>query len=159
MIAGHLVAKAKAGILSSRGGNSFIKSFTLIRPPILSNMKTLLAYYAMLHIMRIQPPLFVYYENFTSRLIWDKSDMEFVKNFTPSDFQAKNFTPPISPNFNSFSKKNTKNDWKWRYLHRWQKFYTAAGTDGTDKFHLWVKLSRITKYEILFHPTLKLCFS
>ena len=21
-------------------------------------------------------------------------------------------------------------------LHRWQKFYTAAGTDGTDKFHL-----------------------
>ena len=41
----HLVAKAKAGILSSRGGNSFIKSFTLIRPPISSNMKTLLAYY------------------------------------------------------------------------------------------------------------------
>jgi len=34
--------------------------------------------------------------------------MEFVKNFTPSDFQAKNFTPSISPNFNSFSDKNTK---------------------------------------------------
>ena len=31
--------------------------------------------------------------------------MEFVKNFTPPDFQAKNFTPSISPNFNSFSKK------------------------------------------------------
>ena len=31
--------------------------------------------------------------------------MEFVKKFTPSDFQAKNFTPSISPNFNSFSKK------------------------------------------------------
>ena len=34
--------------------------------------------------------------------------MEFVKNFTPHDFQAKNFTPSISPNFNSFSDKNTK---------------------------------------------------
>ena len=37
------------------------------------------------------------------------SDMEFVKNFTPSDFQAKNFTPSISPNFNSFSKKKSRN--------------------------------------------------
>ena len=38
------------------------------------------------------------------------SDMEFVKKFTPHDFQAKNFTPSMSPNFNSFSDKNTK---KW----------------------------------------------
>ena len=37
-------------------------------------------------------------------------DMEFVKSFTPPDLQAKNFTPSISPNFNSFSDKNTK---KW----------------------------------------------
>ena len=36
------------------------------------------------------------------------TDMEFVINFTPSDFQAKNFTPSILPNFNSFSDKNTK---------------------------------------------------
>ena len=36
------------------------------------------------------------------------SDMEFVKNFKPTDFQAKNFTLSISPNFNSFSYKNTK---------------------------------------------------
>ena len=36
------------------------------------------------------------------------ADMEFVINFTPSDFQAKNFTPSILPNFNSFSDKNTK---------------------------------------------------
>ena len=28
--------------------------------------------------------------------------MRFVKKFTPPDFQAKNFTPLISPNFNSF---------------------------------------------------------
>ena len=34
--------------------------------------------------------------------------------------------------------KNTKNEWKWRNLLRWQKFYTAAGTDGMDKFHLWL---------------------
>ena len=33
--------------------------------------------------------------------------------------------------------KNTKNEWKWRNLLRWQKFYTAAGTDGMEKFHLW----------------------
>ena len=35
-------------------------------------------------------------------------DMEFVQNFTPLDFQVKNFTPSISPNFNSFSKKKHK---------------------------------------------------
>ena len=35
-------------------------------------------------------------------------DMEFVQNFTPPDFQAKNFTPSISPNFNSFSGKKHK---------------------------------------------------
>ena len=52
------------------------------------------------------------------------------------DFQAETFTPSISPNFNSFSDQNTKNEWKWRNLHRWQKIYTAAGTDGMDKFHL-----------------------
>ena len=36
------------------------------------------------------------------------ADIEFVKNFTPPDFRAKNFTPSISPNFNSFSKKTHK---------------------------------------------------
>ena len=41
---------------------------------------------------------------------WQMPDMEFVKNFTLPDFQAKNFTPSISPNFNSFSKKNNKNE-------------------------------------------------
>ena len=38
------------------------------------------------------------------------SDMEFVKNFTPPDFQAKNFTPSISPSFNSFSDKKHKDE-------------------------------------------------
>ena len=67
-------------------------------------------------------------------------DMEFFKKITPPDFQANNFTPSISPNFNSVSgKKNTKNEWKWRNLHRWQKFYTAAGIDGIDKSHLCIQ--------------------
>ena len=35
-------------------------------------------------------------------------DMEFVQNFTPPDFRAKHFTPSVSPNFNSFSKKKHK---------------------------------------------------
>ena len=34
--------------------------------------------------------------------------MRFVKNFTPPDFQAKDFTPLISLNFNSFSDKKHK---------------------------------------------------
>ena len=40
-----------------------------------------------------------------------ESDMEFVQNFTPPDFQAKNFTPSISPNCNSFSKKKRRTPW------------------------------------------------
>ena len=64
--------------------------------------------------------------------------MEFVKNFTPTDFPAKNFTPSISPNFNSLSKKKHKKmSENGKNLQRWQKFYTAAGSDGMDKFHLW----------------------
>ena len=34
--------------------------------------------------------------------------MEFVKKFTPPEFQAKTFTPSISANFNSFGDKNKK---------------------------------------------------
>ena len=34
--------------------------------------------------------------------------MEFVKKFTLPDFQAKNFTPSISPHLNSVSGKKTK---------------------------------------------------
>ena len=36
------------------------------------------------------------------------ADMRFVQNFTLPNFQAKNFTLSISPNFNSFSKKKHK---------------------------------------------------
>ena len=59
--------------------------------------------------------------------------MRLVKTFTPPDFQAKNFTPLISQNFNSFGGKNTKNEWN---LHGCQKIYTAAGSDSSDKSHL-----------------------
>ena len=58
------------------------------------------------------------------------SDINFVQNFTLQDFQAKTLTPPSSPNFNTFSDGNTIK------LHRWQKFYTAAGSDRRDKSHL-----------------------
>ena len=34
--------------------------------------------------------------------------MEFVQKFTSPDFQAKDFTRSISPNFNSFSGKKHK---------------------------------------------------
>ena len=65
------------------------------------------------------------------------TDMEFVKNFTPPDFKAENFTPSIASNFNSFSKKKHKqNSKKGEIYTAGNKFYTAAGTDGVDKFHL-----------------------
>ena len=35
-------------------------------------------------------------------------DMRFVKNFTPSNFQVKNFAPLMSPNFDSFGDKKTQ---------------------------------------------------
>ena len=34
--------------------------------------------------------------------------MEFVQQFTPPDFRAKNFTSSITPDFNSFSNKKHK---------------------------------------------------
>ena len=46
----------------------------------------------------------------TVKSIWNHENMEFVKKFTPPDFQAKNFTPSISPTFNSFSKEKHR---KW----------------------------------------------
>ena len=61
-------------------------------------------------------------------------DMRFVKNFTPPDFQAKNFTPLFSPNFNSFGDKNTEEWVKMEKFTPLAKIYTAAGSDGSDKF-------------------------
>ena len=36
--------------------------------------------------------------------------MEFVQKFTPLDFQVKNFTPSILPNFNSWGDKKHKKE-------------------------------------------------
>ena len=48
------------------------------------------------------------------------SDIRLLQNFTLSDFQAKTFALSVSPNFNSFSDKNT-----------------AAGSNGRDEYHQW----------------------
>ena len=66
--------------------------------------------------------------------------MKFVQKFTRPDFQAKNFTPPILPNFNSFSKKKTQKMSENGVIYTaGNKFYTAAGTDGMYKFHLCIE--------------------
>ena len=75
-----------------------------------------------------------------------EADMEFVQNFTPPDFQAKNFTPSISPNLNSFCKKKTqKMSENGEIYTAGKNFYTAAGTDGMDKFHLWCDHAKVAR--------------
>ena len=64
------------------------------------------------------------------------TDMRYVKNFTPPDIQAKDFTPLISLNFNSFSDKNTKMSVFGEIYTTGKKIYTAGGSDGSDKSHL-----------------------
>ena len=66
--------------------------------------------------------------------------MEFVKKFTPPDFRQiilhRQFHLISSVRISTV-RKNTKSEWKWRNLHRWQKNYTAT---GSDKSHLCVKV-------------------
>ena len=50
----------------------------------------------------------IYYIFILQRSDKESSDMRFVQNFTPPDFQAKTFTPSISSNFNSFCEKKTQ---------------------------------------------------
>ena len=52
--------------------------------------------------------LHVYWGEIDGLTKMDFSDMQFVQNFTPPDFQVKNFTPSILPNFNSFIKKTSQ---------------------------------------------------
>ena len=63
------------------------------------------------------------------------ADMRFIKKTTPPDFQAKDFTPLISLNFDSFSDKNTKMSVFGEIYTTGKKIYTAG---GSDKSHLWV---------------------
>ena len=53
-------------------------------------------------------PHFIFHVSVDETLLNYHTDMEFAQNFTPPDLQAKNFTPSISPNFNSFNKKKQK---------------------------------------------------
>ena len=80
--------------------------------------------------------------------------MEFVQKFTLPDFQAKNFTLSISQNFNSFSgKKTQKISENGEIYTAGNKFYTPAGTDRMDKFHLWAPVLKAVR---LFGHFLKL---
>ena len=90
-----------------------------------------------------------YYQIFPSNMYAKYyPDMIFVKKFTPPDFQAKQFTPLISPYFNSFGDKNTKNEWDGEIFTAGKHFtlpsamaavtnLTSAsrGPIGPDKFH------------------------
>ena len=58
--------------------------------------------------------------------------MKIVKNFTQPDFQAKTFTPSISPNFNSFSDETQK------MSENGENF-----SDGRDKSHLCGNFGKI----------------
>ena len=88
------------------------------------------------------------------------TDMKFVKNFTPSDFQAKNFTPSKSPNFNSFSKKKHKNPScipHICYLFKQPKFeakifYLLCGCDGCDIYEVCPHVSNLQGPLILPDP-------
>ena len=71
--------------------------------------------------------------------------MEFVKNFTHPDFQAKNFTPSISPNFNSFSGEKTQKMSENGEIYTVGKNFTlpTRGTNFTSELmmlRLWQQL-------------------
>ena len=74
------------------------------------------------------------------------TDMEFVQKFTPLDFQVKNFTPSILPNFNSFSKKKTQK------MSENGEIYTA-GKNFTLPLAVtaWTNSTSDQKCFILFH--------
>ena len=65
--------------------------------------------------------------------------MRFVQNFTLPDFQAKTFTPSISPNFNSFSDKNTKKSENGENYTTGKNFTlppaVTGGTNLTSAYH------------------------
>ena len=67
--------------------------------------------------------------------------MEYVQKFTPLDFQVKNFTPSILPNFNSFSKKKAQKMSENGEIYTTGKKFTllpkvTAWTNSTSEFIL-----------------------
>ena len=61
----------------------------------------------------------------------------FVKNFTPSDFQEKILHRQFHLILTGLVIKNTNNEWNGEIYTAGKKFYTAAGSDGSDKSYLW----------------------
>ena len=59
--------------------------------------------------------------------------LRFVKKFTRPDFQAKDFTPLIST---ALVIKTQKMSVFEEIYITGKKFYTAGGSDGSDKSHL-----------------------
>ena len=51
--------------------------------------------------------------------------------------------------------KTQRNEWKWRNLHCWQKFYTAAGMDKSHIWRGWLGVSLSTDWSP--GPRFKLC--
>ena len=74
--------------------------------------------------------------------------MEFVQNFTPPDFQATNFTPSISPNFNSFSGKKHKKCVKMEKFTPLAKNITLPG--GMDKSHLCLYVRKTQRKSLIW---------
>ena len=73
--------------------------------------------------------------------------MRFVQNFHRRNFRLKLLHRQFHLISTVLVIKTQKNEWKWRNLHRWQKFYTAAGSDGIDKFHLWRIVKCLLKHQ------------
>ena len=84
------------------------------------------------------------------------ADMEFVQKFTPPDFKVKNFTPSISPYFNSFSgKKHKKMSENGEIYTAGKKFTLQPGLTGWtnstsasgSKFRF--KILRLSGFELI----------
>ena len=79
------------------------------------------------------------------------ADMEFVnkKKVHSQIFRLKILHHQFHLTSTVLVRKNTKNEWKWRNLHRWQKFYTAHEWTGFWRMHPVVVLPWMDKKRIL----------
>ena len=77
-------------------------------------------------------------------------DMRFVQNFTPPDFQAKNFTQSILHNFNSYSDKNTKNEWNGEIYTAGKKFTLPPAVTAWTNLTAAVTCPFVSRYWLCF---------
>ena len=75
-----------------------------------------------------------------STIVWrEYPDMEFVQKFTPPDLRLKILHRQFHLISTVLVGKITKNEWKWRNLHRWQNFTLppalTALTNSTSVSH------------------------